>query len=183
MFSRSAPMQPVNPTTNVIAPPHIKINAGSNAIVVIRDRLLNISFSHHAQKPTIRIHKPITCRIFKLLIYKSTQSNTLHKRNVPRTWRLHWISHIWGSSWFRWCPVDKTFESVSYCYWIHFVWPRELLRLSLLAEAFYHYCLQWSLPTTKQEWDAALWIACIDFRLLLKSKLSRWWNGGITPLL
>jgi len=48
VFSRRAPTQPVNPIRNVMAPAHMKINAGSNAMLVSRDRLLNVSFSVHA---------------------------------------------------------------------------------------------------------------------------------------
>lgn len=58
VFSRSAPTQPVKPMINVIVPLQIKINAGSNAIVVILEILLNTSFSVQAQNPTAIIHSP-----------------------------------------------------------------------------------------------------------------------------
>lgn len=37
---------------------HINTNAGSNAMFVNRDKLLNVSFSFHAQTPIARIHNP-----------------------------------------------------------------------------------------------------------------------------
>lgn len=61
VFSRRAPTQPVKPMINVIVPLQIKINAGSNAIVVSLEILLNTSFSVQAQNPTAIIHSPSSC--------------------------------------------------------------------------------------------------------------------------
>lgn len=63
VFSRNAPIQPVKPIINVNVPIHINKNAGSNAIFVNFDKLLNISFSFHAQIPMAKMHKPNNCKI------------------------------------------------------------------------------------------------------------------------
>lgn len=58
VFSLNAPTQPVNPIVNVMTPHTINTNAGSKVIFVSLLRLLKMSFSVHAQIPTIKIHKP-----------------------------------------------------------------------------------------------------------------------------
>lgn len=58
MFSRNAPTQPVNPIVNVMTPQTMNTNAGSNVMFVNLLRLLKMSFSVHAQMPTIKIHSP-----------------------------------------------------------------------------------------------------------------------------
>lgn len=63
VFSRRAPTQPVNPMMNVMVPLHINMNAGSSAMVVSLEILLNTSFSVHAQNPTAIIHRPSSCSI------------------------------------------------------------------------------------------------------------------------
>ena len=62
VLSRRAPTQPANPMIKVIIPVHIKINAGSNAIVVILAKLLKVSFSVHAHTPTAKIQSPVSCK-------------------------------------------------------------------------------------------------------------------------
>ena len=62
MFSLSAPTHPVNPMRNVMAPAQMKINAGSKATLVNRDKLLNVSFSVHAQTPIAKIPRPSSCK-------------------------------------------------------------------------------------------------------------------------
>ena len=46
------------PITKVMAPPHIKINAGSRAMFVSFDRLLNVSFSVQAHIPMAKTPSP-----------------------------------------------------------------------------------------------------------------------------
>ena len=46
------------PITNVMAPPHMKINAGSSAMLVNLDRLLKVSFSVQAQIPMANTPRP-----------------------------------------------------------------------------------------------------------------------------
>lgn len=58
VFSRSAPTQPVNPIINVTVPQHIRINAGSSAILLPFVKFRNMSFSFHAQTPTASMHNP-----------------------------------------------------------------------------------------------------------------------------
>lgn len=58
VFSRSAPTHPVKPMINVTVPTRMRINAGSSATFVRRDRLLKVSFSVHAQTPTAMIPRP-----------------------------------------------------------------------------------------------------------------------------
>lgn len=58
VFSRNAPTHPVKPMINVTVPTRMRINAGSSATFVRRDRLLKVSFSVHAQTPTAMMPKP-----------------------------------------------------------------------------------------------------------------------------
>ena len=48
---------------NVMAPAQMKINAGSKATLVNRDKLLNVSFSVHAQTPIAKIPRPSSCKV------------------------------------------------------------------------------------------------------------------------
>ena len=76
VFSLRAPTHPVkpkqslkdflrfpnfSPMTKVIAPAHMKMNAGSKAMFVNFDRLLNVSFSIQAQMPIARTPSPNNC--------------------------------------------------------------------------------------------------------------------------
>lgn len=60
VFSLSAPTQPVNPMMKVTAPATIRMNAGSKATFVSLCKLLNVSFSVHAQIPTAMIPSPVS---------------------------------------------------------------------------------------------------------------------------
>ena len=42
----------------IFLPAHIKINAGSKAMLVSKDKLLKVSFSVHAQTPMARTPSP-----------------------------------------------------------------------------------------------------------------------------
>ena len=48
---------------NVMAPAQMKINAGSKATLVNKDKLLNVSFSVHAQTPIARIPRPSSYKV------------------------------------------------------------------------------------------------------------------------
>ena len=51
----------VSPMTKVMAPPQMKIKAGSKAMFVSLDRLLKVSFSVQAQIPIARTPRPRSC--------------------------------------------------------------------------------------------------------------------------
>ena len=47
----------------IFLPAHIKINAGSNAMLVKSDKLLNVSFSVHAHTPMAKMPSPRSCKM------------------------------------------------------------------------------------------------------------------------
>ena len=70
--------------TKVMAPPQMKIKAGSKAIFVSLDRLLKVSFSVQAQIPIARTPRPRSCnsknfliKFFPFIFSKLTQKMTL----------------------------------------------------------------------------------------------------------
>ena len=50
-----------SPITKVMAPPQMKIKAGSRAMFVNLDRLLKVSFSVQAQIPIAKTPRPRSC--------------------------------------------------------------------------------------------------------------------------
>ena len=98
VFSLRAPTQPTNAIMKVMAPPHMKINAGSRAMFVNLDRLLNVSFSVQAQIPIARTPSPRSQKMTlnPKMTYLRQQETSLVSRILLRLLCPGWFGSLEG---------------------------------------------------------------------------------------